>query len=45
MHNEESKKFTKEDEELLRKAIRKLKNEELMQEPFDGYWEENDDDI
>jgi len=41
---EEETIFTEKDEELLRQAMRFLKHRELLQEPFDGYWE-NDNDV
>jgi hypothetical protein len=41
--NEEEIIFTEKDEELLRQAMRFLKHRELSQEPFDGYWEDDDD--
>jgi len=40
---EEDLKFTEEDERLLRQAMNFLKHRELMQEPFDGYWQDEDD--
>lgn len=38
---EEETIFTERDEELLRQAMRFLKNRELMEEP--SYWEDEDD--
>jgi len=35
--------FTEEDEKLLRQAMQFIKHRELCQEPFDGYWEDDDD--
>ena len=43
MKEEEKSTFTEEDEKLLRQAMRFLKNRELMEEPFEGYWEDEDD--
>jgi len=40
---EEKNIFTEKDEELLRQAMRFLKHRELLEEPFDGYWEDEDD--
>ena len=41
--NDEETIFTEKDEELLRQAMRFLKHRELMEEPFDGYWQDDDD--
>jgi len=41
--NEEQIIFTDRDEELLRQAMRFLKHRELLNEPFDGYLEDEDD--
>ena len=41
--NEEEIIFTEKDEELLRQAMRFLKHRELMEKPFDGYWQDDDD--
>jgi len=38
---EEETIFTERDEELLRQAMRFIKNRELMEEP--SYWEDEDD--
>ncbi len=43
MNTEDENKFTDEDEKLLRQAMNFLKHRELLQEPFDGYWEDEDD--
>ena len=40
---DEPEKFTEEDEKRLRQAMKFLKHRELLQEPFDGYWEDEDD--
>jgi len=42
MSEEPREKFTEEDEKLLNQAVRFLKHRELCQEPFDGYWEDED---
>lgn len=36
-------KFTEDDEKKLQRAIQVLKHMELCQEPFDGYWDEEDE--
>ena len=41
--NDEEIIFTDRDEELLRQAMRFLKYRELLKEPFEGYWEDEDD--
>jgi hypothetical protein len=41
--NEDKEHFTDEDEKLLRQAMQFIKHRELCQEPFDGYWEDDDD--
>jgi len=40
---DQESKFTDEDEHLLRQAMKFLKQRELCQEPFDGFWEDDDD--
>jgi len=41
---EDQVKFTEEDEKKLRQAMQFLKHRELCQEPFDGYWGDDDED-
>ena len=41
--NEDKEHFTDEDEKLLRQAMQFIKHRELCHEPFDGYWEDDDD--
>ena len=36
-------KFTEDDENLLQQAIRFVKHRDLCKEPFDGYWQDDDD--
>ena len=43
MNTEGEEKFTEEDEKLLRQAMNFLKHRELLREPFDGYWQDEDD--
>ena len=44
MKDEEQKEtFTDEDERLLRQAMSFIKHRELCEEPFDGYWQDEDD--
>jgi|TARA_B100002019_G_scaffold227396_1_gene200571 hypothetical protein len=43
MDRKSEDKFTEDDEKLLQQAIRFLKHRELCQEPFDGYWQDDDD--
>lgn len=37
-------KFTEEDEKKLQQAIQFLKHREMCQEPFDGYWAEEEEE-
>lgn len=37
-------KFTEEDEKKLQQAIQFLKHREMCEEPFDGYWNLDEDD-
>ena len=41
---ESENRFTEEDEKNLQKAIQFLKHREMCQEPFDGYWDEEDEE-
>lgn len=43
MNEESDTIFTEEDERLLRQAMAFIKNRELFEEPFDGYWQDEDD--
>jgi hypothetical protein len=40
---EAEERFTEEDEKKLRQAVQFLKHREMCQEPFDGYWDEEEE--